>query len=472
MESTIRGRQPWLLHFLALLLVLFLLPVHAPRGAQTPPKFLELDARQARLFSQLEEWLSADELERLIQDAEPFTVLVATRDPMSASALRLAMNLVSGLKLSEFEVRVLKNISRRRGRTLAIVRTHGMPSVALANVLRKSDLFDEVSLDMHVQIASVTPSDPLFDDLWGLHNEGQQGGQPDADIDAPEAWDITTGNGESIIAIIDSGIHYRHPDLADNIWTNPGEICDNGIDDDDNGYVDDCHGIDVVNDDGDPLDDNGHGTHVAGTIAAVANNGIGIAGINWNAKLLGCKFITAEGGGALSGAIECLDYLIGLRERGINIVASNNSWGSPFRVPILEEAIRASVDAGIAFITAAGNYGVDIESAGFYPCSFPVDGLICVAATDREDRLADFSSRGAVSVDVAAPGDGILSTVPEVEMIPLDRFREDAEGGGLRWKTYSSNGVNWHRSLLESRSPTHSWAAGDADGRLVPGQVS
>ena len=124
------------------------------------------------------------------------------------------------------------------------------------------------------------PNDPRFGDLWGLHNTGQAGGTADADIDASEAWDITTGSSGVVVGIIDTGIEYTHEDLAANIWTNTGEVPGNGLDDDGNGYVDDVYGIDAYNGDSDPMDDNNHGTHVAGTIGAVGNNGVGVAGVN------------------------------------------------------------------------------------------------------------------------------------------------------------------------------------------------
>ena len=150
-----------------------------------------------------------------------------------------------------------------------------------------------------VRIAT-TPNDSQFDSLWAMNNTGQTGGTSDADIDAVEAWDITTGNGSTIVAVIDTGVDYTHPDLAANIWVNPGEIAGDGIDNDGNGYVDDIHGYDFANDDPDPMDDNNHGTHVSGTIGGLANNGKGVAGVNWNARIMPVKFITSNGSGSLA----------------------------------------------------------------------------------------------------------------------------------------------------------------------------
>src|SRR3989442_13327689 len=180
-----------------------------------------------------------------------------------------------------------------------------------------------------VLTASVAPNDPYFTggSLWGLNNTGQSGGTVDADIDAPEAWDVARGDGSVVVGIIDSGVDYNHPDLAANVWTNPGEIPGDGRDNDGNGYVDDVHGWDFFNHDNDPMDDNGHGTHVAGTIAASGNNGTGVVGVNWNAKVLPLKFMGAGGSGYLSDAVAAINYATNLRTRGVNIRVTNNSWG-------------------------------------------------------------------------------------------------------------------------------------------------
>ncbi|NQT15802.1 MAG: S8 family serine peptidase, partial [Planctomycetes bacterium] len=161
--------------------------------------------------------------------------------------------------------------------------------------------------DSVVQTQAI-PNDGSFSNLWGMHNTGQTGGAVDADIDAPEAWDLVTGAESIVVGVIDSGIDYNHPDLAANVWTNPGEVPGNGVDDDGNGFVDDVHGYDFANDDGDPLDDDGHGTHVSGTIAGVGNNGQGVAGVNWTGSVMGLKFLDAEGSGFTSDAIEAVNY--------------------------------------------------------------------------------------------------------------------------------------------------------------------
>jgi subtilisin family serine protease len=263
-----------------------------------------------------------------------------------------------------------------------------------------------VEPDYTVRLATV-PSDPQFSSLWGMNNTGQTGGTIDADIDAPEAWDLTTGSSSTIVAVIDTGVDYNHPDLAANIWTNPGEIPGDNRDNDGNGFVDDVHGYDFINSDGNPLDDQGHGTHVAGTIGAVANNGIGVAGINWNVQIMALKFLGADGSGSISDAIRALDYAV---QMGAHI--SNNSYGDAEFSQAFADAIAAAGDVGHIFVAAAGNNSGNNDASPFYPASFDAANIISVAATDDNDRLASFSNYGVTSVDLAAPGVNILSTTP------------------------------------------------------------
>ncbi|NMH64029.1 S8 family serine peptidase [Shewanella salipaludis] len=256
------------------------------------------------------------------------------------------------------------------------------------------------------------PTDPDFGELWGLHNTGQNGGTPDADLDAPEAWQISRGARSIAVAVIDTGVDYTHPDLAANMWTNPNEIPGDGMDNDNNGYIDDIHGINAVTNSGDPMDDHSHGTHVAGTIGASANNGIGVVGVNQQASIIGCKFLRASGGGSVSDAIKCLDYLIGLKQAGTNVRVTNNSWGGGSYSPVLELAIERARDADILFVTSAGNAGDNTDHTPHYPSSYQVENVISVAATTRYDSLAGFSNYGKNSVHLGAPGQGIYSTIP------------------------------------------------------------
>ena len=194
--------------------------------------------------------------------------------------------------------------------------------------------------------------------LYGLNNYGQSGGTTDADIDAPEAWEITTGSRDVVIGVIDSGVDITHPDLAANIWVNPGETPNNGIDDDGNGFIDDVNGWDFYDDDNTPNDGNGHGTHVAGTIGAVGNNNSGIAGVNWEVSLLPLRFLGDDGSGWTSDAVAAVNYATMLkRDFGINVVATNNSWGGGGYSRTLDRAIEAANDQGIMFVAAAGNQG-------------------------------------------------------------------------------------------------------------------
>ncbi len=271
----------------------------------------------------------------------------------------------------------------------------------------KSDSRVEYAEPDYTVSALNTPNDPSFGQLWGLNNTGQSGGTPDADIDAPEAWNITTGSPTGIVVgVIDTGIDYNHPDLAANIWTNPGEIPGNGIDDDGNGYIDDVHGYDFANNDGDPMDDNNHGTHCAGTIAGVGNNGVGVTGVNWKAKVAALKFLKANGTGNISDAVRALIYATTM---GFKV--TSNSWGGGGFSLTMSNAITAAKNAGFLFVAAAGNSATNIDGSPFYPASYSHPNVIAVAATNRNDALATFSNYGAVSVDLSAPGVDIYSTL-------------------------------------------------------------
>ncbi|MHC4179946.1 MAG: S8 family serine peptidase, partial [Planctomycetota bacterium] len=265
-------------------------------------------------------------------------------------------------------------------------------------------LYAEPNYQLHTW--DTFPNDPSFVNLWGLHNTGQSGGVADADVDAPEAWSVSTGSGSVVVANIDTGVDYNHEDLGANMWVNPGETPGDGIDNDGNGYVDDVYGIDAVNGDSDPFDNNGHGTHTAGTIGAVGNNGLGVAGLNWDVQIMALKFLDASGFGSTDGAIACLDYVTMMRTNyGINVVASNNSWGGGGFSQALRDAIEASNQAGILFVAAAGNggwdgVGDDNDLIPHYPSNYELDGIIAVAATDHNDRRASFSNYGATSVDL------------------------------------------------------------------------
>lgn len=260
---------------------------------------------------------------------------------------------------------------------------------------------------------TAVPNDPSFVDQWGLRNTGQSGGTRGGDIAAVAAWDVTTGSRDVVVAVIDSGFDYTHPDLAANAWRNPGEVPGDGLDNDGNGFVDDVHGWDFANDDADPMDDDGHGTHVAGTIGAVGDNGVGVTGVAWQVSIMGLKFLDSEGSGYTSDAIAAISYATRMRrEFGVNVVATNNSWGGGDRSLALRAAIAEGGAAGILFVTAAGNDGVNGDRRANYPANEDLDAVITVTATNRSNRLPSFATFGPVHVDLAAPGAAIRSTIP------------------------------------------------------------
>lgn len=250
------------------------------------------------------------------------------------------------------------------------------------------------------------PNDEYFSELWGMNNTGQTGGIVDADIDAVEAWDATTGSNDVVVAIIDTGIDYNNPDLAQNIWINPNEIAGDNIDNDGNGFIDDVHGWDFYNNDNDPMDDDSHGTHCAGIIGAVGNDEAGVVGVNWNVKMMPVKFLSAEGYGSSEGAIQSIIYAATM---GVDIMS--NSWGGGYYSSAEEDVISFVNDLGILFVASAGNYGTDNDMIGNYPSNYNVPNIIAVAATDNNDQKASFSNYGLTTVDLGAPGVSIYSTI-------------------------------------------------------------
>jgi uncharacterized repeat protein (TIGR02543 family) len=261
-----------------------------------------------------------------------------------------------------------------------------------------------------------TPNDPSYSMLWGMNR-----------INAPTAWDQTTGSNSVVVAVIDTGIDYTHPDLAANISATPG--------------------LDAVNNDNDPMDDNGHGSHVAGTIGAVGNNGTGVTGVNWNVKILACKAFDAYGNGYVDAAVACLNYVRSLKDSGVNIVATNNSWtvGNYFS-QALYDAINAQRD--ILFVAAAANSGTNNDKLPAYPANFALPNIISVSATDSNDALAGFSNYGSRTVHVGAPGDGIYSTLPAVNAWGID-----GGYGYLSGTSMAAPHVTGLAALLKAQTP-------------------
>ena len=260
-------------------------------------------------------------------------------------------------------------------------------------------------------VRSTVPNDPLFNLQWELRNTVS----PGVDISMPSAWDIVRGNSGLVVAVLDSGIDYTHPDLAGNIWANPGEpSCSGTADNDHNGFKADCRGWNFVDNNNNPMDDNGHGTHVSGTIGAVGNNGLGIAGVMWNVQIMPLKILDAEGEGAVSDEIAALQYAI---TKGAKIINASFEGNSSSKSNAEMEAISAANAAGILFVAAAGNgddngLGSNNDSVAVYPGNYDLPNIVSVAATNQHDSLASFSNFGLSTVHVAAPGVSILSTVP------------------------------------------------------------
>ncbi len=304
----------------------------------------------------------------------------------------------------------------------------------------------EIAEPDFIVFSTGVPNDPRFNELWGLHNTGQSGGLADADIDAVEGWDLVKGS-PAVVGVIDTGIDYNHPDLAANIWINPGEIPGDRIDNDGNGLVDDIRGWDFVNNDNDPMDDFGHGTHCAGTIGAVGGNGVGVVGVCWSIKMVPLKFLAANGFGQISDAVDAVSYATKL---GVRL--TSNSWGGGGFNQSLYDVIQAAGKSNQLFIAAAGNDGQDTDPAPHYPSAYNLDNIISVASVDRNATLSVFSNWGATSVDLAAPGGAILSTLPG------DRY------GALSGTSMATPHVAGACALYLSQSP-------DAATRIVKANV-
>ena len=269
---------------------------------------------------------------------------------------------------------------------------------------RNSPEVESVQPNFYYHLLNV-PNDNSYGSLYGMTK-----------ISAPAAWDLTTGSSSVVVADIDTGIQYTHEDLAANVWKNPGEIPNNGIDDDGNGFVDDYYGYDFFYNSPDPLDGNGHGTHTAGTIGAVGNNSLGVVGVNWNVKIMAIKIYSPNGSDTTSAMlVNAYNYVRMMKNRGVNIRVTNNSYGGCGEACGNDQATKDALDAlgsaGILNVFAAGNSNTNNDAAPFYPASYTSPSVLAVAASDSNDNKASFSSYGAQSVDLAAPGVGIFSTV-------------------------------------------------------------
>lgn len=328
---------------------------------------------------------------------DPSHILVRFRD--SATTIK-GPEVLAGTEVSP-ELGLVKGL-----RSVSLSKGVTVEQALAAYCVQSSVLY--VQPDYIVQSMGL-PNDPSFTNgsQWDLRNTGQNGGRSGADINAAGAWNITTGNKSVTVAVIDSGIDYNHPDLASNIWTNPGEVPGDGRDNDGNGFIDDVHGFNFITNTGDVMDDFFHGTHVAGTIGAVGNNSRGISGVAWNVNLMALKFLDSNGSGTTSNAIRALNYAV---QMGADI--SNNSWNGGAYDQTFYEAIQNAGSRGHLFVASAGNFGMNTDGNPSYPASYDLDNIISVAATDRYDQIGSFSDYGSYSVDLAAPGVDILSTTP------------------------------------------------------------
>jgi subtilisin family serine protease len=303
-------------------------------------------------------------------------------------------------------VHTLPTLGQNAGR-LVVAESSTLGTDSLEAALARDPLVVKACPNTYCHVDSTPSDDPGLIEQWGL-----------TQIAAPQAWETTVGSPNVVVASIDTGVDCLHPDLAANMWKNPGEIPGNGIDDDGNGYVDDVYGIDTVNHDSNPMDDFGHGTHTSGIIAAVGDNSMGVAGTGWQTHIMALKFLDFDGWGTAAEAIECIDYVV--REKldyGVTVVAINASWGFPRPNPLLRDAIERAGEAGIVFCASAGNYGVDTDKYPHYPSSFDCKNILSVAATTPHDRLVGWSNWGPRRVDLGAPGVEILSTLPQ---FPID----------------------------------------------------
>ncbi|MBA2733086.1 MAG: S8 family serine peptidase [Acidobacteria bacterium] len=272
--------------------------------------------------------------------------------------------------------------------------------------------YAEPNYEIHLQHSSPGKhkhaNDVKFGEQWSLENTGQDGGTAKADISILSAWSKTTGSSKIVVAVLDSGVNYTHPDLIRNIWVRPADM--SPYFDDELGEFNDLHGFNATDNQRDPMDDNGHGTHCAGIIGAEGDNNFGIAGINWNVEIMPLKFLNANGSGTTKDAIEAINYAIERKRAGVNLRIISASWGSTQKSKALSDTIKKAGDEGIIFIAAAGNSSEDSDKRPHFPAGYNLPNMVSVAALDRNDNLAGFSNYGAKSVHIAAPGREILST--------------------------------------------------------------
>lgn len=313
--------------------------------------------------------------------------------------------------------RKFSRLSRTRGHIVGVVRQPGRRTQDLIADLKTDDSIEAAEPNYLRRVSALAPNDPGFAQLWGLENTGQSvnglAGTLGADIAFRAAWQMARApEQEIVVAVADTGLDITHPDLAGNIWTNPAEIAGNGLDDDGNGRIDDVHGYDFADDTPAMTDSGSHGTHVAGTIAATGNNGAGIIGVQPYAKIIPLKVSSDGDTMATSALLDAFEYLIQLKEKGVNIVALNASYGGSSSTTAERRSIEALEAAGIILCAAAGNDGDDLSLRSNYPASYASENILSVAAIGQNGELALWSNYDHEAVDLAAPGENIYSTLP------------------------------------------------------------
>lgn len=349
-------------------------------------------------------------------------VVVALTSLASFANHNYIVKLRSGLKSMDKINKELKSLGEVKNLNVSFgtYKTISSPSELNLKSFQKSfnGEIEYIEKDAIYKAIAINPVRDMVDDpkaskQWALANDGKNSGgwfsrgKVGEDINVAKAWEITKGSRNIVVGVIDTGVDYNHVDLKDNIWTNDAELNGKeGVDDDGNGYIDDIHGYDFVNNDGDPMDDHSHGTHCSGVIGA-SHNRKGIAGINANVRIMGLKFLDKNGSGEGSDAIRAIDYAV---KMGVNVLS--NSWGGGQFSQALLDAIKSANDAGIIFVAAAGNSSRDNDVGPTYPCNYESENVVSVGSFAGTGKKSGFTNYGATKVHVFAPGSSILSTVP------------------------------------------------------------
>lgn len=343
----------------------------------------------------------------------PNEMIIKFKEGVTTEARNAALLKINGQVSERIHTSAMKDHGDKMGILLVTVPVRSLDAISKAKDLPEIEYAEPNYIYQH----DATSNDTYYTNgsLWGMYG-GSTSPNNDFGSHAGEEWAAgKTGSSNVWIGIIDEGYMYTHEDLAANAGKVPGEIAGNGIDDDGNGYVDDVYGWDFDGNNNTVFDgvNDDHGTHVAGTIGAAGGNGKGVAGVCWNVKLVNAKFL-GQNGGTTANAIKAVDYITDLKTRhGLNLVATNNSWGGGGFSQGLQDAITRAGDAGILFIAAAGNSSANIDASASYPASYPNSNIISVASITSSGDISSFSNFGATQVDLGAPGSGIVSSVPK-----------------------------------------------------------